>query len=310
MSRKPQDQLQRFLSTLYRPNDVVEVRPIEIWTDATDGRRHSLVLGHERGWHTPQELWARHRALAALNCRQRANIFMGVNPRARKGAGRKCDIRTCRCVWADMDEVTAEVARWRCHVVGLPDPSIVVDSGSGVHLYWLLDQAADVSGMAKREQFEGKLKALYRQLGCDATSDVNRLLRLPGFWNMKNVRNGGLPLACRLVHCDRDRRFEINRFAIVTSGQFQRSVHEQRKTRCICTNGGSVKEVLGWLDQEVRDRSRRDFRVVCSLLRLGVRPSEIWSHVEHRSKFASRGYAYFETTLNNALEATTDACGD
>jgi hypothetical protein len=72
--------------------------------------------------------------LAELNSDQRANIFMGVNPRARRGVGRKCDVQTCRCVWADMDEVSSEVARWRCHEVGLPDPSILVDSGNGVHL--------------------------------------------------------------------------------------------------------------------------------------------------------------------------------
>jgi len=209
-----------------------------------------------------------------------------------------------------MDEVTPEVARWRCHAVGLPDPSILVDSGSGVHLYWLLDQAVDVSDVAKREQFEVNLKALYRQLGCDATSDVNRLLRLPGFWNMKDVRNGSRALECRLVHCDRDRRFDIDRFVIETNTRFQRFVHERRETWCVCTNDESVQKTLACLDHDVRDRSRRDFRVVCSLLRLGVRPTEIWSHVGHRSKFASRGYGYFETTLGSALKAITDPCGE
>lgn len=310
VSRKPQDQLWLFLSSLFHADDVVEVRPIEIWTDAIDGLRHSRVLRRERRWQTPRELSAGYGALAELNCSQRANIFMGANPRARKGVGRKCDIRTCRSVWADMDKVTSEVARWRCHEVGLPDPSIVVDSGSGVHLYWLLNQAFDVSDTAKREQFEGSLKVLYRQLGCDATSDVNRLLRLPGFWNMKDKQNGSPPLACQLIHCDPGRRFEIDRIVIDTSRRSQRIVRERRDCCCICANDGSVQKVLACLDHDVRDRSRRDFRVVCSLLRLGVRPNEIWSHVGHRSKFASRGYGYFETTLDSALKAITDPCGE
>jgi hypothetical protein len=123
---------------------------------------------------------------------------------------------------------------------------------------------------------------------------------------MKDRRNGSLPLACRLIYCDADQRHEIDRFAI--------EIDKSRRSRPIAFQqsnqyGGSTRDegidqVLACFDQDVSDRSRRDFAVVCSLLRLGMRPSDIWSHVENRSKFASRGYSYFETTLSNALEAT------
>lgn len=304
MSYQLQDQLQQFLTTLFRKDDVVEIRPIEIWTDGMNGQRRSRVLRHERRWQTPAELSAGYSEMAKLNLDQRANIFMGVNSRTQRGVGRKCDVRICRCIWADMDDVSCEVARWRCSEMGLPHPSIVVDSGNGVHLYWLLDRAIDVSNAESRQQFESRLKALYRQLGCDATSDVNRLLRLPGFWNMKDGRNGSPPRACRLLYCDADRRCEIDHFAINVNCQSRQIGDERSNGPGVTSSDGSIQQVLACLDKEVSDRSRRDFAVVCSLLRLGMGPPEIWSHVANRSKFVTRGYDYFKTTVNNALEAT------
>jgi hypothetical protein len=138
------DQLTEFLSTLYHPDDIIELRPIEIWTDAQSGHRRSQVFLDQRAWLTATELAARYPILAKLNLDHRANLFMGVNPRSHVGAGNKENVRTCRALWADMDEVTPEVARWRCQEPNVPDPSVLVDSGSGVHLYWLLERAVDV----------------------------------------------------------------------------------------------------------------------------------------------------------------------
>src|SRR5262249_31414446 len=49
-------------------------------------------------------------------------------------------IRTVRVLWADLDHCMPDEALERCRSASLPEPSIVVRSGAGVHLYWLLDE--------------------------------------------------------------------------------------------------------------------------------------------------------------------------
>lgn len=290
--------LHRFLRVLFEPADTVEIRPIEIWTDVVSKRRHSSVLHEHRMWLTPHEIADRESILSELNTASRANVFMGVNPRAAHGGSRKSDVRICRSVWVDMDDVTPESARWRCHITGLPDPSLLVDSGSGVHLYWILREPVCVSTLENRRNFEVRLKMLYQRLRADSTNDVTRLLRLPGFKNMKDARNGAETPMCRLVWYSPDERFELDRLLPSYSASWSRPRLKKDSMR---QQDGQVGRIIARLDRTVTDRSRRDFGVICCLIRIGVRPEEIWRLVKHCSKFATAGRSYFETTIANAF---------
>lgn len=73
-----------------------------------------------------------------------------------------------------------------CDDAGLPMPTHIVSSGSGLHIYWVLDSVTD------RETWQthaGKLKALTKALGFLAddsrTSDIASVLRIPGTLNFK-----------------------------------------------------------------------------------------------------------------------------
>jgi hypothetical protein len=58
---------------------------------------------------------------------------------------------------------------------------------------------------------------------------------------------------------------------------------------------------LAWqLKKPSRDRSRRDFAIVCELLRLGITSEEIWELVAGSSKFQSAGRPYFDLTIASA----------
>jgi hypothetical protein len=61
-----------------------------------------------------------------------------------------------------------------------------------------------------------------------------------------------------------------------------------------------VTTLISRLDRPCRDRSRRDFAIVCDLLRLGLSREEIWSLVAGTSKFESDGRPYFDLTVTNA----------
>jgi hypothetical protein len=131
----------RFLNALFAPCDYVLVRPVETWTEDSTRKKSRVVYSHQR-WRpaamlATEESW---QSLLAISEEHRANLFFGVCPRL--GQVGQFDlswqIRTVRVLWADLDHCTVAEARQRCHEAGLLPPSIVVCSGNGVHLYWIL----------------------------------------------------------------------------------------------------------------------------------------------------------------------------
>lgn len=72
---------------------------------------------------------------------------------------------------------------------GLPTPSLIVESGNGWHLYWLLEQSVvvtDESRTALAEQVEGIHRFIHERYGSDSGAmDVLRLMRLPGHEHKK-----------------------------------------------------------------------------------------------------------------------------
>ena len=131
-----------FLGALFAESDTILFRPIETWVES--GRKRSRVdFKNTYYWPAKGEnlrlLLLSHFAMAARN---RLNLFIGVCPR-RGGNGRydlAWQIRTVRALWADIDHISVEEALDRIARSKLPEPSIVVNSGNGVHIYWLLDE--------------------------------------------------------------------------------------------------------------------------------------------------------------------------
>jgi hypothetical protein len=61
-----------------------------------------------------------------------------------------------------------------------------------------------------------------------------------------------------------------------------------------------IKRIVRRLRRPTRDRSRRDFAIVCQLLRRGLGKDQIWKLVAGSSKFAAGGRPYFDRTIANA----------
>lgn len=145
------EQAAQFLKALFAPDDLILFRPIETWTDG-NGKRCSQVVfrhvSHRRlGLKKGSSEWTfvpAKKLIDELNCvgaAHKANIFFGVAPRY-KGDSKYDEawqIRTVRILWADLDNTSPEQAADRCEKAAIPPPSIIVRSGNGVHLYWLLD---------------------------------------------------------------------------------------------------------------------------------------------------------------------------
>lgn len=287
-----------FVTTLYAPEDVVYVLAVESWQ--VSERKTNRVVG--RFWFTPESLVDAYEYLREINDVQRANIYVGVNPRTHPNSPR---VDQVRCVWADIDREAPDATLARLPPV-LPKPSMVVSSGTGTHLYWMLSESVEVKSQTGRTNFEGMLKRFYAAIGGDWVQDVDRLLRLPGLVNQKNARNGKAPIPCTLEHRNSSSH-PLSVFAPWWPSDEQTRISQRepfhsldapRTDRTLRRIAGLVRH----LDTDTRDRSSRDFSVVCGLLRLGVSSQEIAELVSGHSKFSDNP-KYVARTIQNALVA-------
>jgi hypothetical protein len=343
----------RLLTTLFDKSDLVLFRPIETWTEG--GTKRSRVdyrhVCYRRALETslPQTL---DRLLKSA-VEEHTNLFFGVCPRL--GDKGRFDlawqIRTVRCLWADIDTCTVDDVVARCRQKEVPEPTAIVNSGHGVHLYWLLRQpfvihdAGDPSpvetewsltadGRKKPRRFivDGEDRIYLDQrrhlsrispqaqrmqdivagiadaLGGDHTTDLSRLLRLPGTLNRKDQRNGREPTLARLVRCDPARRYDVDAF-----GRFaQASRESERQSQVAAMPLPTPRKLTPTKADKLAEliaacaivppgaRSETDFAVCCYALRHGIAADEVWSRVAAVGKFAERGRKYFDVTWENA----------
>lgn len=108
------------------------------------------------------------------------NVFLGMF--AHSGNDSTAETATSAgALWADFDNITdTSTVEARIRGAGLPQPSITVKSGQGLHAYWLLDKRAPAGTVVPA------VKALAVALGSDTqVCDAARIMRLPGSLNHK-----------------------------------------------------------------------------------------------------------------------------
>jgi len=111
------------------------------------------------------------------------NLFFAVGTRDGQG-GKKENIVNIPAVWADMDfkETPREIIADRLSKFPFK-PSIIVKSGGGVHLYFLLKEPATKEDIAALEDINQRVAS---QLGGDLNAcDAARILRIPDTINHK-----------------------------------------------------------------------------------------------------------------------------
>ena len=304
-SRKNPEQFARFFAALFRPDELVEMRFIESWS--SKGKRRSRVAGPAK-WIPAAQVIAEYDELFKFAESVRANIYFGVCPRPNVGDAVDQSIVTVRCVWCDIDDVTVEEVQPRWKAAEIPRPSIMVSSGNGVHAYWLLDE--DLTSADEREHLVTMVPKFYAVFRGDHVQNLSRVMRPPGTVNYKGARNGKPPIPCSLVSCQPELRYPLSAFAPwLESAESRGRDRDDAPTANAKTESplGTVLErhvdavtLVSRLERPSQDRSRRDFAIVCDLLRLGLSPGEIWPLVAGSSKFESNGRSYFDVTIANA----------
>lgn len=114
---------------------------------------------------------------------QKEHLYFGVGTRDGRG-GKKENLVNIPVVWADIDfkNTSREIALQKLSDFPFK-PSIILKSGGGVHLYWLLKQPAENGDQAA---VEGICRRIAARLGGDmAATDAARIMRIPGTLNRK-----------------------------------------------------------------------------------------------------------------------------
>nr|NIO39296.1 hypothetical protein [Burkholderiales bacterium] len=93
----------------------------------------------------------------------------------------------------------------------VPDPSCIIDTGNGVHVYWFFKRAIELVSNAVRASVQKAFKAFQQAFidranavgwQLDLTATVQRVWRLPGFLNRKTNK------LVKVLYLDADTRYE------------------------------------------------------------------------------------------------------
>ncbi|MEQ8790105.1 MAG: hypothetical protein RIC55_27665 [Pirellulaceae bacterium] len=342
-----------FLGALFAESDTILFRPIETWVEA--GKKRSRVDYRNTCYRKAVPALLKVTLLQLLQTAEseRLNLFFGVCPRG-GNKGRfdlAWQIRTVRALWTDIDHVTVEEARERIVKAQLPQPSIIVNSGNGVHLYWLLDapyqiddagdpvpvetewtqtpdgrkkprkyivengdkvyldQRRHVSRLSPRaEHLQDVLAGIAKVVGGDHTTDLSRLLRIPGSFNRKDERSGREPVPTEMVECDPSRKYSLTVFEPLKSPSPETERAKQiasmplpQARKISLSKADKLAELIAASGiAQAGCRSEADFAVCCYAIRNGIAKEEVWTQVEQVGKFAEQGQRYFDLTWDNA----------
>ena len=177
-------QITRFVQCLFEPNDIIEVRRLPSGVSS---------------WHKAQELVWQCTSLVAEN-ETGQHIYIGANPRRSVGGTKADDVLLARCLFVDFDNVTIDEVEKILKDADFLEPTLIMNSGHGVHCYWRLTKPITVMGAWTIYQ-----KRLIATLESDKTiHDPPRIMRLPGFMNHKEP-----PAPCSIVRGNPTRRYML-----------------------------------------------------------------------------------------------------
>jgi len=184
----------------------------------TKETRHFILVRtvDEYGSRTSNRFYPNIVELSTAEFPPHRHVFFGVCPRQRMHVGKE-HIRYIGALWAGLDIgpggysglnnnfVDVAEAREVIEAISLK-PSIIVQSGRGFHLYWLLHSQKKIPDV---EAVESLLRKLNDHFRCPSPVGLESTLRLPGTWNPRGSRT---PTKCFVEHLDPTLRYYPTEF--------------------------------------------------------------------------------------------------
>lgn len=242
------------------------------------------------------------------------DMWFGVCPRVNK-SGTKQDINQVFCLWCDIDDTTQD--KLNAFLTDFPFPNIIVNSGHGLHLYWLLNEPYKITSIQDIDYIESILKGISVKLGGDKTHDITRVLRIPETYNNKDKNN---PKKVTVQYLDTSYAYNLSDFekykneiqqkeenAVVVEQVPVVNIDDYKKELPIwCIE--AIKEGYKEGDHRYKSRSELDLAVMMCLIKHNFTDEMIYSIFTNENykisdKTLEKGKnakAYFELTLQKA----------
>lgn len=222
--------------------------------------------GNESLWFPVDGDWP---AVPAAWAEQR-NVYFGVHAGAvRRERWQRSTIATVgaiNCVFAEFDVPKQFPSKdaIMAHLGSLAlYPSAVVDSGGGIHAYWLLDKPLSLDG-DNRTAWQRTQYAWVELVGSDdGAKDLARVLRLPGYRNRKPERGPDFPTVT-IRHYSRVRTYSASLITELVEERTAALAAEERRriaqdaTRTGETAGGAAAVLLAGALRHAREGSRHN----------------------------------------------------
>ena len=289
----------RFLSAIFEPGDVVEVRLLP---------KERAIGSPLKWWTTAGEFAAKMSMDATSKNDTGYHIYVGANPRLKHGGSKAEDVALARCLVADFDGgVQPPEALERIETAGLPFPTVVLTSGGGTHCWWrLAEPIEDLTA------WTGYQRALARVLDSDkAIHDAPRIMRLPGYANLKYPHR---PIAA-IVDGDVDRRHDIADLDDVLGRAFQTPAGVAPAAPVAVLPGSMSDHSRAFLEGGIVDcdgRRATAFKVACDLAGRGWAEPEAAVAIEDRLRVLGIGVDDLEDVrrqVHNAFKVPRDPRG-
>lgn len=168
---------------------------------------------------------------------QKKNVYFGVGTTTRQlndyERPKNEDVSGISAFWVDIDiadtahaadNLPPDVSAARNLLPHEFDPSIVVHSGHGLHAYYLLreewtleteEERQKATNILRKLQGAVRAKATVNGWHLDAVSDLTRVLRVPGTWNLKIP---DAPVICEVIE-SADCRYNVSDFDVLPEVQ-------------------------------------------------------------------------------------------
>ena len=250
------------------------------------------------------------------------NIYFGVGSR-NKDSGGKASVWEIPSLWVDFDlkpgESRSDLKKrldLTIEDVGM-EPTLTTDSGNGYQLYFVLIDFVFIKSKRDIQMVESKLRWLASEFDGDNVCDIPRVMRVPGFNNMKDPKN---PKPCKVVEFNPSQRYKLSDFgdipvdngtlAEVTIGVIPDEISdrfiEMRKT------DKSLNETFLGQRDDLSDSSGSgyDMSLANKLVRRGFSNEEIAKIMKEApyEKKSPRTKAYLEHTIAKARAGYCEPC--
>lgn len=167
-----------YSTVVFEPDDVIELRFIK--------KAKPPII--QKRWMSAADLPGAMDELRSIN-HEGFDIYAGPNPRTARGLSGDANVQLARCLFCDFDHIDpgdgcgrSEFVSMTIFEAGLPEPSLYLNSGNGIHVYWRLGtpiiDIAVWTGM--QERLNARLEA------DPVIKNPERIMRLPGFINWKS----------------------------------------------------------------------------------------------------------------------------